>query len=148
MADGLEFQIPEEQQKILDQAQEELARQQEMAQQQRMNEQAQLLMPDAPRNEEPWFVNSKQYHRIIRRREARQKLSEKARQGYVHESRHRHAKKRLRGPSGRFLSSMELEALKKYNRIADGIILPRGEEDPDPVLAKLDSELENTKNKL
>lgn len=58
------------------------------------------------------YVNSKQYRRILIRREHKQALERRIRglrekQPYTHESRHRHAVKRPRGPRGRFLRSSQ-----------------------------------------
>jgi nuclear transcription factor Y, alpha len=69
--------------------------------------------------ESPLYVNAKQFHRILKRRVARQKLEEqlrltsKGRKPYLHESRHVHAMRRPRGPGGRFLTADEVAAMEK-----------------------------------
>lgn len=106
-------------------------------------EDAEEAGPDDGDNEEPLYVNAKQYHRILKRRSARQRLEELNRlsrsskvssaapcsryltageigatltsrlQPYLHESRHRHACSRPRGKGGRFLTADEIETLKR-----------------------------------
>lgn len=68
--------------------------------------------------EQPFYVNAKQYHRILKRRIARAKLEEslkvaRGRRPYLHESRHKHAMRRPRGQGGRFLTAAEIAEREK-----------------------------------
>lgn len=62
------------------------------------------------------YVNSKQYHGIIRRRQSRakavlkNKISSCRKQPYMHHSRHLHAMRRPRGSGGRFLNTKKADA--------------------------------------
>ncbi|KAG5977310.1 hypothetical protein E4U55_006877 [Claviceps digitariae] len=76
-------------------------------------------MPAGGAEESPLYVNAKQFHRILKRRLARQRLEEqlrltsKGRKPYLHESRHNHAMRRPRGPGGRFLTAEEVAAMER-----------------------------------
>eukprot|EP00499_Haloplacidia_sp_CaronLabIsolate_P011307 CAMPEP_0196771914 /NCGR_PEP_ID=MMETSP1104-20130614/1950_1 /TAXON_ID=33652 /ORGANISM="Cafeteria sp., Strain Caron Lab Isolate" /LENGTH=331 /DNA_ID=CAMNT_0042142045 /DNA_START=20 /DNA_END=1011 /DNA_ORIENTATION=+ len=75
-----------------------------------------LPVPTEVAEEEPIYVNAKQYNRILKRREARARMEAKLpkqRKPFLHQSRHRHAMRRPRGPGGRFLSKEELEELRR-----------------------------------
>ncbi|KAF4324861.1 hypothetical protein BBO99_00001841 [Phytophthora kernoviae] len=74
------------------------------------------VAPEAT-EEEPVYVNAKQYHRIMIRRQQRAKLeaklgSNRQRKAFLHQSRHKHAMRRPRGPGGRFLTRAEIAMLK------------------------------------
>lgn len=76
--------------------------------------------------EEPLYVNAKQYHRILKRRQDRARLEAsgkipKERRRYLHESRHRHAMNRVRGEGGRFHARDEKESeVKGAGESTDG----------------------------
>jgi len=77
----------------------------------------QIAMPGET-GEEPLYVNAKQYHRILKRRQARAKLEAlgripKERQKYLYESRHRHALNRQRGSGGVFVNHGKDDEIQK-----------------------------------
>lgn len=93
-------------------------------------------VPVAGTNEDsPLYVNAKQFHRILKRRIARQKLEEalrltsKGRKPYLHESRHNHAMRRPRGPGGRFLTAEEVAQMEAREGNMAGVMDAKGEED-------------------
>ncbi|KAG0065566.1 Transcriptional activator [Podila epicladia] len=81
----------------------------------------QVAAPRVEEPEEPLYVNAKQYHRILKRRAARANLEAENRllqrgRKYLHESRHKHAMRRPRGPGGRFLTAAEIAALEEREK--------------------------------
>lgn len=89
--------------------------------------------------EQPFYVNAKQYHRILKRRIARAKLEEtlkiaRTRKPYLHESRHKHAMRRPRGQGGRFLTAAEIaekERLDKLKEMENGDVKKEESDRPD-----------------
>jgi hypothetical protein len=69
-------------------------------------QQLRLPLPPSKFEDEPRYVNAKQYLRIIKMREKKQQQPSivKMIRKYKHESRHEHAKRRQRCENGRFVS--------------------------------------------
>lgn len=94
---------------------------------QHFNTQPNVLAPICPRvqlpqdvnDDEPIYVNAKQYQRILKRRQARairqRNLSHHHKKPYLHQSRHLHAVTRPRGEGGRFLSKGTIQ--KRNNEV-------------------------------
>lgn len=85
---------------------------------------------DGPRpwEEAPLYVNPKQFARILKRRTARYRMERlpctpETRKPYLHESRHKHASRRPRGPGGRFLPKNKPEVREQEVHTGDTVRL-------------------------
>lgn len=91
--------------------------------------------PPAPSGEDPTYVNSKQFHRILKRRVARQRFKElfkprTSRKAYLHKSRHNHASRRPRNADGRFLTAEKYAEYKRELESEDQATRSRSRPNP------------------
>lgn len=120
---------------------------------QQPHQQSPEIVPGGQAEEAPLYVNAKQFHRILKRRLARQKLEDalrltsKGRKPYLHESRHNHAMRRPRGPGGRFLTADEVAAMEAQKSVGGDVEDGNKENAQTPVKATTGQPTSGSKRK-
>lgn len=113
-----------------------------------------VMLPFSVTTEDgPIYVNPKQYHGILRRRKMRAKEGMKSRstrdKPYIHESRHRHACRRVRGVGGRFINTKNLEnEMNKHQKgkaASDQVTFPSSHSSSSEVLQSEGGNLNSSK---
>ena len=97
-------------------------------------------------------INTRQFDAIIRRRSQRAEFDEYRRRirdrGFLHESRSKHALRRVRGERGKFLSIEELAALEHAQMVASAALALQQQEQQEPRRKKQKSQKQKVQGEV